>query len=62
VANPVWTFMMTSQFICTPPDLADGRVYWLRPTAAPGSTVISRLRQAVVTAGPAPSQPARDGR
>jgi hypothetical protein len=62
VANPVWTFMMTSQFICTRPDLADGRVYWLRPTAAPGSTVISRLRQAVVTAGPAPSQPARDGR
>jgi hypothetical protein len=62
VANPVWTFMMTSQFICTRPDIADGRVYWLRPAAPPGSTVISRLRQAVVTAGPASSQPARDGR
>ncbi|MGH3199592.1 MAG: hypothetical protein ACRDOH_05260 [Streptosporangiaceae bacterium] len=59
VANPVWTFMMTSQFICTRPDIADGRVYWLRPTAPRGSMVISRLRQAVVTVGPETPQPAR---
>jgi hypothetical protein len=53
VANPVYTFIVTSQFICTRADLADGQVYWLRPTAPPGSTVLARLRQAVVTAGPA---------
>ena len=50
--------MMTSQFICTPPEIADGRVFWFPPRAAPGSTVISRLRQAVVTAGPEP-EPSR---
>jgi hypothetical protein len=53
VANPVYTFIVTSQFICTPRDIAEGRVYWLRPAAPPGSTVLARLRQAVVTAGPA---------
>ena len=58
VVNPVWTFMMTSQFICTSQDIADGRLYWFRtvaPGSAPlprGSMVIARLRQAVVTAGP----------
>jgi hypothetical protein len=49
VANPVWTFIVTSQFICTSSDIADGRVYWIDPTAPPGSTVIARLREAVVT-------------
>ena len=58
VVNPVWTFMMTSQFICTSQDIAAGRLYWFRtvvPGSAPlprGSTVIARLRQAVVTVGP----------
>ena len=58
VVNPVWTFMMTSQFICTSQDIADGRALlvphrcpWFR-TVARGSTVIARLRQGVVTAGP----------
>jgi hypothetical protein len=60
VANPIWTFMMTSQFICTGPDMASGRVFWLTPVAPPGSPVIERLQQAVVTAGPAPPQPTRD--
>ena len=53
VANPVYTFIVTSQFICTKPEMAGGRVYWLRPAAPRGSTVLARLRQAVVTAGPA---------
>jgi hypothetical protein len=53
VENPVYTFIVTSQFICTRSDVADGRVYWLRPAAPRGSTVIVRLRQAVVTADPA---------
>jgi hypothetical protein len=51
VADPVYTFIVTSQFICTRADIADGRVYWLRPAAPRGSTVLARLRQAVVTAG-----------
>jgi hypothetical protein len=51
VADPVYTFIVTSQFICTPSDIANGRVYWLRPAAPRGSTVLARLRQAVVTAG-----------
>ncbi len=58
VLNPAWTFMMTSQFICTSQDIAAGRLYWFRtvvPGSAPlprGSTVIARLRQGVVTVGP----------
>ncbi len=52
VVNPVWTFMMTSQFICTSREIADGRLYWFHTVAPHGSTVIARLRQAVVTAGP----------
>jgi len=53
VENPIWTFMMTSQFICTKPEIADGRVFWFTPAAPRGAAVITRLRQAVVTAGPA---------
>jgi len=52
VLNPIWTFMMTSQFICTRPDIADGQLYWFRTTAQRGGTVIVRLRQAEVTTGP----------
>jgi hypothetical protein len=52
VVNPVWTFMMTSQFICTSQEIADGRLYWFHTVAPRGSTVIARLRQAVVTDGP----------
>jgi hypothetical protein len=50
VADPFWTFMMTSQFICTRADIAGGQVYWFHAAAPRGSTVIARLRQAVVTA------------
>jgi hypothetical protein len=53
VANPVWAFIVTSQFICTKSDLATGRVFWLTPAAPRGSTVIMRLRQGVLTARPA---------
>jgi len=51
VPNPVWTFIMTARFTCTGPEIAAGQVFWLTPTAPRGSTVIGRLRQAVVTAG-----------
>ena len=53
VANPAWFVMMTSQFICTRADIAAGHLYWFHTAALRGSTVIARLRQAVVTAGPA---------
>ncbi len=49
VANPVWTFIVTTRFICTSSDIAHGRVYWIDPVAPHGSTVIARLRNAVVT-------------
>ena len=51
VANPIWTFMMTSQFICTSRELATGRVFWFTPSAPLGTKVLARLRQAVVTVG-----------
>jgi hypothetical protein len=50
VANPAWTFMLTSQFICTSADIADGRTYYFLITAPRGTAVIGRLREAVVTA------------
>jgi hypothetical protein len=53
VANPIWTVLMTSQFICTNSDLATGRVFWLTPAAPRGSTVIMRLRQGVLASWPA---------
>ena len=53
VANPAWTVVITSQFICTRAEIAAGRVYWFRTAAPRGSAVIVRLRQAVVTPGPA---------
>jgi hypothetical protein len=62
VPDPSKAYIVTSQFICTRRDIADGQVYWLRPAALPGSTVLARLRQAVVTIGPAPLQPARHSR
>ena len=52
VANPASTLVVTSQFICTRSDIADGQGYWLAPVAPRGHAVITRLRQAVVTAAP----------
>jgi hypothetical protein len=52
VANPVWTVVVTSQFICTKSDLATGQAFWMTPDAPRGRAVIIRLRQGVLTAGP----------
>jgi hypothetical protein len=51
VADPNWTFMVTSQFICTPAELADGRGFRLYPLglAPRGVPVLLRLRRALVT-------------
>jgi hypothetical protein len=55
VADPGWEFMVTSQFICTPAELADGAKFGLYlPGQAPrGAHVVFRLRRSIVT--PAPS-------
>jgi hypothetical protein len=51
VADPNWTFMVTSQFICAPAELADGRAFRLYPPgpAPRGVPVLVRLRRAIVT-------------
>lgn len=50
-ADPNWTFMVTSQFICAPAELADGRAFRLYPPgpAPRGVPVLVRLRRAIVT-------------
>ena len=51
--SPYWTFMMTSQFICTPEQAAHGAAYRFDSPAAPPSTpVILRFGHTDVVAGP----------
>lgn len=54
VADPYWKFMVTSQFICTPAQLADGAKFSLYlPGQVPrGAPVVFRLRRAIVTGTP----------
>jgi len=55
VADPYWTFMMSSQFICTPAQVAAGALFWFYWPAAPhGATVIARGDNSEITAGAAP--------
>jgi hypothetical protein len=49
VQQPYWEFMMTSQFICTPQQLARGVRYAMVAPGAPGP-VIARLRVSAVMA------------
>jgi hypothetical protein len=51
VADPNWKFMVTSQFICTPAELADGRAFRLYPPGPVprGMPVVFYLRRAIVT-------------
>jgi hypothetical protein len=53
LANQTWEFMMTSQFICTPAQLAEGRRFtvYVPGTVPPGATLVYRLRRGIVTAG-----------
>jgi hypothetical protein len=53
VADRHWKFMMTSQFICTPAQLAGGYLMSLYPTGAqpPGVTAVARFEGAVAAAG-----------
>ena len=51
VADPGWEFMVTSQFICTPAEVADGDAFqlWVPGTVPHGGRVVVRLRRALVT-------------
>jgi hypothetical protein len=53
VADPAWTFMMTSQLTCTPAQLSAGRHFWIyvRGTVPRGMPVLFQLRRGIVTAG-----------
>jgi hypothetical protein len=55
VANPAWTFMMTTRFICTPGQMAGGAPFWFNAPVAPhGTTVIATLKNSQVIAGAGP--------
>lgn len=54
-AEPTWTFMMTTQFICTPVQIAGGAPFWFDAPVAPhGSTVIATLKNSQIIAGSGP--------
>ena len=54
VAGPKWEFMVTSQFICSPRELAHGAPFWMfLPGKVPqGVPVVFRFKRATVTAHP----------
>ena len=55
VADPTWTFMMTTQFTCTPGQLAGGAAFWFSAPVAPrGTTVIATLKNSQIIAGSGP--------
>jgi hypothetical protein len=55
VAEPAWTFMMTTQFICTPAQIAGGTPFWFNAPVAPhGTTVLATLKNSQVIAGSGP--------
>jgi hypothetical protein len=53
VADPYWRFMMTSQFICTPAEVADGYPMSVYPTGEQprGATAVALFQGAIVTVG-----------
>jgi hypothetical protein len=54
-AEPTWTFMMTTQFICTPGQIAGGAPFWFNAPVAPrGTTVLATLKNSQIIAGSGP--------
>jgi hypothetical protein len=51
VADSSWTFMVTSQFICSPQEVASGAAYTFLPASQvpPGTPVLTRLGGVIVT-------------
>jgi hypothetical protein len=55
VAEPTWTFMMTTQFTCTPGQIAGGVPFWFDAPVAPhGTTVLATLKNSQIIAGSGP--------
>jgi hypothetical protein len=55
VAEPTWTFMMTTQFICTPGQIAGGAPFWFNAPVAPRDmTVLATLKNSQIIAGSRP--------
>jgi hypothetical protein len=54
-AEPAWTFMMTTQFICSPGQIAGGAPFWFSAPVAPhGTTVLATLKNSQIIAGAGP--------
>jgi hypothetical protein len=53
VAGPAWEFMMTSEFICTSKEIADGERFsvWAPGSVPRGMRVVFRLRRGIVAYG-----------
>jgi hypothetical protein len=52
VVGSYWTYLMSSQFICTPAQVASGAPFWFHAGAAPpGSPVVDQFSGVVVTSG-----------
>jgi hypothetical protein len=55
VAEPSWTFMMTTQFTCTPGQIAGGVPFWFNAPVAPhGRPVLASLKNSQIIAGSGP--------
>jgi hypothetical protein len=52
VVGSSWTYLMSSQFICTPAQIASGAPFWFHAGAAPpGSPVVEQFSGVTVTSG-----------
>ena len=53
IDNPWYTFIVTSQFICTPAQASAGQAYWFYTPKVPGGArVLARLHGVAVAAPP----------
>jgi hypothetical protein len=53
IADPWYSFIVTSQFICTPGQAAAGQPYWFyAPPVPAGTRVLARLNGVAVVAAP----------
>jgi hypothetical protein len=53
--DPAWRFMVTSEFVCTGRDLAEGRTVVLGAQPPAGTTVLARLGPSAISTPPLPS-------
>jgi hypothetical protein len=53
--DPAWRFMVTSEFVCTGRDLAEGRTVVLSAQPPIGTTVLARLDRSAISTPPLPA-------